>query len=368
MHVRPKRKECSKFMFLFNKHDITYCQEYKYCLLNEHLDFSRTTSVLVESAGRALSSIITKMIKNGGLPFNVFCTLYQACVSSIADYGGEVFGYSEYECAKKLHTRAARSYLGVNKLTPVCGILSEFNQLMPHYRRRLKMVRFYHRLLTCSDNLTAKIVFKWDKQLNINGIVKSWFSEVKEIFYYYENTNIENLGSSFHLGVLIDRISSTMLKLQQTQLKTECHQSPKLRTFILFKDFFSTATFLKKPLSFIQRKYLAKIRLGCLELEIETGRYSRPIIPAEERLCQVCENGQGNVEDEFHFIMECDRYTYERAGWLNSLTVAPNLQESDKETILKTVLNEPENIKSTAQFLINCFDIRSKFMGNHKRQ
>lgn len=159
-----------------------------------------------------------------------------------------------------------------------------------------------------------------------------------------------------------------MLKLQQTQLKTECHQSPKLRTFILFKDFFSTATFLKKPLSFIQRKYLAKIRLGCLELEIETGRYSRPIIPAEERLCQVCENGQGNVEDEFHFIMECDRYTYERAGWLNSLTVAPNLQESDKETILKTVLNEPENIKSTAQFLINCFDIRSKFMGNHKRQ
>ena len=66
--------------------------------------------------------------------------------------------------------------------------------------------------------------------------------------------------------------------------------------------------------------------------------------------------------------MECDRYNSERVRWLNSLAVAPNLQETDRATIFKTILNEPENLKLTAQFLISCFDIRSNFIGNQKRK
>ena len=368
MHVRPKRKESSKFMFLFNKHDVPYCKEYKYlgCQINENLDFGCTVSALADSASRALSSVITKMIKNGGLPFSIFCTLYQACVSSIADYGGEVFGFKEYECTKKLHVRAARSYLGVNKHTPVCGILSEFNQLLPHFRRRIKMIRLYHRLLSCNDNITAKIVFRWDKQLNENGTLKSWFSEIKEIFSVHLSSGLENLGNIFNLGQATEAISNSMLMHQQTQLRTECHQSRKLRTFILFKDFFSTPSFLLKPLSFIQRKFLAKLRLGCLELKIETGRFSRPIIPAEQRFCEVCDNTEGYVEDEYHFMIECERYNDERANWLSSLPVAPNIQEADRSEILKVILNESSNLKPTAQYLIKCFDVRSNIISSQK--
>jgi hypothetical protein len=69
------------------------------------------------------------MIKNGGFPYNVFCTLYQACVCSIADYGGEIFGFDKFDSAQKIHLRAARSFLGVNKTTPSIGIISEFNLL-----------------------------------------------------------------------------------------------------------------------------------------------------------------------------------------------------------------------------------------------
>ena len=53
---------------------------------------------------------------------------------------------------------------------------------------------------------------------------------------------------------------------------------------------------------------------------------------------------------------------------VNSLAVAHNLQETDRATIFKTILNEPENLKLTAQFLISCFDIRSNFIGNQKRK
>ena len=57
-------------------------------------------------------------------------------------------------------------------------------------------------------------------------------------------------------------------------------------------------------ISCCKRATLAQLRTGSLQLEIETGRARN--IPAEERLCKVCLSGQ--VEDEFHFIMQCPLY------------------------------------------------------------
>ena len=180
-------------MFLFDRRPVPYCNSYKYlgCSIDEHLDFEHTVDLLADSAGRALSSIITKMIKNGGFPYNVFCTLYyHACVCSIVDYGGEVFGFGEYSSAQKIHLRAARSILGVNKTTPIVGVISEINLLLPQYRTQLKMVRQYHRVLKCSENIVSKKVFFWDKKLNGENRVKSWYSEVRTIFTENEMQDI----------------------------------------------------------------------------------------------------------------------------------------------------------------------------------
>ena len=148
MHIRGIRKTQSMFMFLFDKNPVPYCSSYKYlgCSIDEFLDFEFTVNQLADSAGRALGSIVTKMIKNGGFPFSVFTTLYQACVCSIADYGGEVFGYNSFDSALKIHLRAARAFLGLAKTTPIPGIISEFNLLLPQYRNHIKMFRQYHRI------------------------------------------------------------------------------------------------------------------------------------------------------------------------------------------------------------------------------
>ena len=66
MHVRTKKIPQSQYMFLFNFHPVPYCKNYKYlgCNFDEHLDFNYTAGLQAESAGRALSCLITKMIKN----------------------------------------------------------------------------------------------------------------------------------------------------------------------------------------------------------------------------------------------------------------------------------------------------------------
>ena len=134
-----------------------------------------------------------------------------------------------------------------------------------------------------------------------------------------------------------------------------------------FKDFHTTPSYISKPLSFVQRKFLAKLRLGCLEIRIETGRYARPRLPEEARICQICQN-QGQVpEDEEHFLFKCETYENERSDWLSSLVKPENFAILPKNEKLIIVLNSDQNLKKTAQYVINIYDKRSKIVSNLPR-
>ena len=167
LHIREKRKMQSKFMFLFNKRPVPYSTFYKYlgCNINEFLDYNFTAKMQSDSAGRALSSIITKMIKNNGFPFSVYSTLYEACVCSISLYGGEVFGYAEYESQFKIHTRAIRAFLGLPKQVTSFGLVSEVEWLFPCYQSQINMIQYFGRILCMPSNRLMYRVFKWDRQL-----------------------------------------------------------------------------------------------------------------------------------------------------------------------------------------------------------
>ena len=306
------------------------------------------------------------MIKNGGFPFKVFQMLYEACVCSILEYGSEVFGFNDHDSALKIYLRAARSYLGVPKNSPIPGIISEFNQLLPQYKGQIKMIRQYHRLLKSSTNNVSKKVFEWDKNLNEQNNMNSWYNEVKSIF---ENCNLSETfqgGFLFDLKSTVNTAKQQLLQKQQSRIKIECLQKPKLRTFTKFKEFFDTPAYITRPLSFIQRKFLAKTRLGCLEIRLETGRWARPRIPEEARICQVCQNFDENVEDEFHFIFECFKYSSLRTIWLEKLEIPNNFQILSKDQKLGIILNHPNNVKITAQYLIDIFDMRSKIVNKIK--
>ena len=46
----------------------------------------------------------------------------------------------------------------------------------------------------------------------------------------------------------------------------------------------------------------SKLRISSHRLEIEAGGWARPNrIPIDQRLCSTCEN----LEDEYHFVLEC---------------------------------------------------------------
>ena len=147
-----------------------------------------------------------------------------------------------------------------------------------------------------------------------------------------------------------------MFEKQRQLVKVECEKKPKLRTFMQFKDFQTLpAPHVGKPLSFVERRTISKLRLGILPLRVETARYTRPIIPESERLCY-CKSG--DIESEYHALFSCCVYNDLRQGWLNKICIPDNFLVLPGEEKLSLVLNHPENVKPTAQFLIQLMDLR----------
>ena len=107
-----------------------------------------------------------------------------------------------------------------------------------------------------------------------------------------------------------------MMGKDQQKLRNLCAM-PKLRTYNLIIDFTSSKAYLWKPLSFTQREAMAKIRLGVLPIRLETGRYERPKLVAEQRFCQQCTLNL--PENEIHCILECPSTSFNRDKLLNDV-------------------------------------------------
>jgi hypothetical protein len=92
-----------------------------------------------------------------------------------------------------------------------------------------------------------------------------------------------------------------------------------------------------------------------LTLEIEVGRWTG--IPAEERICQLCNSG--NVENEMHFLLDCSLYFTMRNVFFGQIEER-NVGFSEKTRYEQLCILMSESfIAETSKFLYNCMSKRS---------
>ena len=82
---------------------------------------------------------------------------------------------------------------------------------------------------------------------------------------------------------------------------------------------------------------------------------------AHERLFPCCKDDI-SIENEEHFIFQCKTYSFLRTLWLSRLQKPENFSALAVSEKFKIIFNQAENIKLTAQFIIDCYDYRSKFV------
>ena len=70
--------------------------------------------------------------------------------------------------------------------------------------------------------------------------------------------------------------------------------------FVTLNASMKTSAHLLCNLDKYPRSICSQLRLGCLPIEVETGRYAK--VPKAERVCKLCSEG---VKNEIHFLFDC---------------------------------------------------------------
>lgn len=104
----------------------------------------------------------------------------------------------------------------------------------------------------------------------------------------------------------LDVLKETLLSKDTANWTKQLTESEKLRTYKTYKNILNPEWYCCLPMSRDHRRILFKLRSCSLPIAIETGRYSRPKTPLNERLCKFCNSD--SVESETHFLLESERF------------------------------------------------------------
>ena len=142
------------------------------------------------------------------------------------------------------------------------------------------------------------------------------------------------------------------------QTSGECK---KLRTYKLFKTDFPLEHYLLDVTNPFHRVALAQYRLSSHNLGIETGRHIKSPKPQEQRLCLYCRNGSRSVDDEIHFLTECDIHTETRQMFVGNVKSHIDRYEdlpANEKFVTVMASSSEVVIKELAKFVFKAFQQR----------
>ena len=183
----------------------------------------------------------------------------------------------------------------------------------------------------------------------------NWYSKLTEIFKVFSTITI--LPDNFLCnGKEVDSIYLSTKEMRYTLSKENYFEAindseinPILRTYKKFKIKAGCEPYLLMPLQYKIRRIISRTRASSHNLGIEIGRHTRPRpTPIEERICTYCSSN--SIDDEFHFILNCDKNKYERQSLLSNLS--PHISNLDPDSLFVYLFNNNVNQsdKSAAKF------------------
>ena len=322
IHFRPSSVERSTFNFFCGSHSLVYVDSYKYLGIwfSEHVTWNKAVKELSKSASRALSCLTVKFYAYGGMTYQVFTKLYESLVQPILLYGASIWGLTEHRLINNVQNRASKIFLGVTKLTSNTAVQGDLGWLSCHAKQRLEVLRFFYKLENSDNSRTFYKIHLWSKRKR-----RSWNFNVIKLF---RNMSVEHLMQPGISKELFFKVIKSKLRILDEQLwftklwnDNSNVNGNKLRLYRRYKKDLQPEHYVTNAMPRHLRSNLCKLRCGTLPLSVETGRYTKPPIPLEERICPFCNDA---VEDEIHFLINCDIYSDLRFNLFHRAMVMDN--------------------------------------------
>ena len=372
LEINTKKTKCMIFnktgrlirrSFYINGAQLENVRGYKY------LGFKLTpsgeiTSGLQDLRDRGLKAYM-KVKQDLGNSFNqeisIILSLIDTLIKPILLYASDFWGCLNLPSTnpiENLHMMMCKQILGVQKQTTNIGVLLELGRVPLHLYAKKFAIRNWERvkrgqantilLSSYSDSINENLPWTNGVRsiLESNGMLSFYTNDYTSTTPFIAKRIFERIVDSFHQNSFTS-INST---------------SSKLRTYAIFKKDIGLEKYLSDVKNFEIRRHVTKFRLSNHRLMIEVGRHLG-IKNEKERFCPFCSQ---KVENEFHFLLECDMYKQQRELNIKPITDIHHgfkyLQKSLQIEFLMASMDQ-----NICNYISNCFEIRSFLEQNHKR-
>jgi len=266
---------------------------------NPHKTMYEHLAVQAQKATHSLKDKIKNAV--GYLTPKLSLKMFDTHILPILEYNSAIwFPLKEINDLEKIQLKFLKNMLSVRYQTSTVAVLADTGRFPLIVRQQTSAIKYLQRLISSTCPLLLQNCYKIQKQLHDKKF-PCWLNRLHKA--------VNELG----LTINFSRPSLTanaMFEKTQNKMLSEINDSlknPKLRTYRHFKLEFRIEPYLNSNFSKAVYSSIARLRLGSHNLNIELGRHKRPLVPAEERICEKCDLNE--IEDEFHCVMVCKKWT-----------------------------------------------------------
>ena len=247
--------------------------------------------------------------------------------------------YKNLPC-EQLHMKFCKFILGVHRKSVNFGSLSELGRFPLHYNIVKSMLKYCYRLQNLTEFPLLSDAFAYSKDSHYQGKT-TWYSSIQKLLKIL-NINEDFLSCDKRKFNFI--LNKTLRNKYLKDWKNNCEKfkAGKLDTYLSIKKHFGPEKYLNIIKNFQYRKAFCRFRISSHRLFIETGRYKK--IPRENRICHNC--GKNEVENELHFLIQCDKYHNERKQLFDIISKTANnfTRLNEEEKFFYILNNENKDI------------------------
>ena len=355
MGFRKSGRIPNNLRFTYNNAEIEIVTKFTYLgiVFTSSGSFSEAQNVLAGQAQKAIFQMNKYLYKFTDISIQHRLDLFDKLVSPILCYSSEVWGFIHGKAIEKVHLQFCKRILGVKKTTQNDFIYGDLGRIDFKTRRYVNIIKYWLKLLTLNENKFAKKVYlmlKIDSETRPEK--ENWCTLLKNLLSNLGLFNawyFQQVGNQQYFMTLVkQRLTDHFIQNWNSRLDNSSRA-------IFYKNVtnFGFQFYLKSVNISKFRQSLSKLRMSSHRLQVEAGRWSKPNpTPHNERKCLVC----NKIEDEFHFLLECQLYTDIRHKFISQYyTRNPSMIK-----LQHLLTNENESqIRKLAMFVDKAFCIRN---------
>ena len=326
------QKYNDQFRFLYGNEVLETVYEYKYLGLTIHRTgtFKKAKTDLYNSALRAYFSIRSTQRHVKFTP-KLEIKLFDVMVKPILLYCCEIWGafdinkkhcpdlanhilQNDQSSYEKLNIRLCKQALSLPRSASNFGSRAELGRMPISKSIMVAICKYFYRLQHVKQSDLLYFALESQRSISTERATNLSYVEVANILansfgmHYVtcdQKVNVKAFGQKLKYNIV-------QYYLSWSKANVSSLADTKLKIYALIKKGYAYENYLDCQ-GFAS---LTRFRLSCHWLPIERGRYIRPAVPREERICMLCKQAVGT---EFHGLFKCTnpQLTNLRTKYLN---------------------------------------------------